>query len=97
MEKANYTIVMLGADRERVTKLESVLADYDIEAAILDGDGQLMPGIVQVIEGDLQAGFELPMQKLAVLTEEELFKKRVKRQRDAKNYLMQSVLRVTLN
>lgn len=78
-KKANYTIVMLGADRERVTKLESVLADYDIEAAILDGDGQLMPGIVQVIEGDLQAGFELPMQKLAVLTEEELFKKRVKK------------------
>lgn len=78
-KKANYTIVMLGADRERVTKLEGVLADYDIEAAILDGDGQLMPGIVQVIEGDLQAGFELPMQKLAVLTEEELFKKRVKK------------------
>ncbi|TYR78308.1 transcription-repair coupling factor [Priestia megaterium] len=78
-KKANYTIVLLGVDRERVTKLESVLADYDIESSILDADGQLVPGIVQIIEGDLQAGFELPMQKLAVLTEEELFKKRVKK------------------
>ncbi len=32
------------------------------------------------MEGGLQSGFELPMIKLAVITEEELFKKRVKKQ-----------------
>ncbi|ADF37018.1 transcription-repair coupling factor [Priestia megaterium] len=78
-KNANYTVVLLGADKERVKKLEGVLADYDIDSSILDGNGQLVPGLVQIIEGDLQMGFELPMQKLAVLTEEELFKKRVKK------------------
>lgn len=78
-KNANYTVVLLGADKERVKKLEGVLADYDIDSSILDGNGQLVPGLVQIIEGDLQMGFELPMQKLAVLTEEELFKKRIKK------------------
>ena len=31
------------------------------------------------MKGDLLTGFELPIQKLAVVTEEELFTKRVKR------------------
>lgn len=31
------------------------------------------------MEGELQSGFELPLMKLAVITEEELFKNRVKK------------------
>ena len=34
-KKGNYTVVILGQDDERVKKLHSVLADYDIEAAEL--------------------------------------------------------------
>ncbi len=78
-KKGNYTIVVLGANEERVDKLEQVLADYDIEASMLSSDSEFTRGKVQIIEGDLQSGFELPLQRLAVLTEEELFKKRVKK------------------
>jgi transcription-repair coupling factor (superfamily II helicase) len=31
------------------------------------------------MEGELQSGFELPLMKLAVITEEELFKNRIKK------------------
>lgn len=77
--KNNFTIVVLGPTLERVDKLESVLRDYDLDSIILKEDSQLIPGTIQIVEGDLQSGFELPMQKLVVITEEELFKKRVKK------------------
>jgi transcription-repair coupling factor (superfamily II helicase) len=77
--KSNTAVVMLGADQERVEKLERVLADYDIQASVLSSDSDIVQGKVQILEGDLQAGFELPMHKLAILTEEELFKKRIKK------------------
>lgn len=77
-EKQDYTVVFLGANQERVEKLEKVLDDYEIDAKIAKRDDILTKGRY-IIDGDLQTGFELPMQKLAVITEEELFKKRVKR------------------
>lgn len=77
--KSNMAVVLLGANQERVEKLERVLADYEISASVLSGDSDIVRGKVQIMQGDLQAGFELPMQKLAVLTEEELFKKRAKK------------------
>lgn len=78
--KAKFTVVFLGANKERQKKLQAVLEDYDIEVVIKDRKETLQAGKLQIIEGDLQTGFELPMQKLAIITEEELFKKRVKKQ-----------------
>lgn len=77
--KANYAIVVMATDQERMDKLESVLADYDVDVRKLSSGSSFAHGEVQIIEGDLQSGFELPMQKLAVLTEEELFKKKAKK------------------
>ncbi|MGM0838767.1 MAG: transcription-repair coupling factor [Bacillota bacterium] len=77
--KANYAIVVMASDQERMDKLESVLADYDVDVRKLSSGSTFAHGEVQIIEGDLQSGFELPMQKLAVLTEEELFKKKTKK------------------
>ena len=79
-KKSKYTTVFLGDNKERVEKLASVLSDYDIEAAQADQDAALAQGQIYIMEGGLQSGFELPMIKLAVITEEELFKKRVKKQ-----------------
>ena len=64
----------LGDSKERVEKLASVLSDYDIEAAQADQDAALAQGQIYIMEGGLQSGFELSMIKLAVITEEELFK-----------------------
>lgn len=78
-KKGNYSVLFLGADDERVKKLERVLEDYEIEASISKSGQQLLPGKVQIMKGNLHTGFELSIQKIAVITEEELFTKRVKK------------------
>ncbi|WP_338471278.1 transcription-repair coupling factor [Niallia sp. XMNu-256] len=78
-KKGRFATVFLGADDDRVKRLERILADYEIEADIINEQSDLMPGKVQIMKGDLLTGFELPLQKVAVVTEEELFTKRAKR------------------
>jgi transcription-repair coupling factor (superfamily II helicase) len=78
-KKGNYSILFLGPDEDRVKKLERVLEDYEIDATIIKGDQQLLPGRVQIMKGNLHTGFELSIQKIAIITEEELFNKRVKK------------------
>lgn len=78
-KKGNYAILFLGPDEERVKKLERVLADYEIEATRISGSQQLIPGKVQIMEGNLHTGFELTIRKIAIITEEEIFNKRVKK------------------
>lgn len=78
-KKGNYSILFLGPDEERVKKLERVLEDYEISATVTAGEQKLLPGKVQIMQGNLQTGFELSIQKIAVITEEELFNKRVKK------------------
>ncbi|WP_040206558.1 transcription-repair coupling factor [Neobacillus jeddahensis] len=78
-KKGNYAVLFLGADEERVKKLERVLEDYEIEGSVVKGDQKPLPGRVQIMMGNLQTGFELSIQKIAVITEEELFNKRVKK------------------
>ena len=58
-------------------KVQSILEDYDMESA-LSGKPSEAGGIF-VIDGDLSAGFELPFQRIAVITDAELFKGKPKR------------------
>ncbi len=78
-KKGNNAVVVLGSSEDRVKKLESVLEDYEIDYVTLDSEATFLPGRVQIVQGDLNDGFELPLQKLAVITEEELFKKKLKK------------------
>lgn len=78
-KKANYAVVFLGASQDRVKKLQSVLDDYEISASPVASDSEIVPGHVYIMEGYLNDGFELPLQKAAIITEEELFKKKMKR------------------
>jgi transcription-repair coupling factor (superfamily II helicase) len=78
-KKGKYSIVLLGSDEERVDKLQRVLNDYDMEASFIKDGQKILPGIVQIGQGGLQTGFELPLQKLVVITEQELFNKKSKK------------------
>ncbi|MDX5474846.1 MAG: transcription-repair coupling factor, partial [Bacillaceae bacterium] len=78
-KKSNYAIIVLGPGSERLEKLSGVLSDYGLDMRVISPDSPFAHGQVQLVEGDLQSGFELPMQKLAVITEEELFKKKAKK------------------
>ncbi|WP_080843559.1 transcription-repair coupling factor [Cytobacillus gottheilii] len=78
-EKNNYSVVFLASDDERVNKLQKVLEDYEIDAVKISADQAVLQGRVQILPGGLQTGFELSSQRLAVITEEELFNKKVKK------------------
>jgi transcription-repair coupling factor (superfamily II helicase) len=75
-KKGKFSVLLLGPDEDRVKKLQRVLEDYDIEAATVKNTDQVLPGVVQIAHGGLQTGFELPLQKLVVITEQELFNKK---------------------
>lgn len=77
--KSDFAVVFLAASHERAKRLENVLADYGIEADITDG--QTIHSKPQIITGAVNGGFELPLVKLAVITEQEVFKKKMKKHR----------------
>ncbi|WAA12345.1 transcription-repair coupling factor [Fervidibacillus halotolerans] len=77
--KSKFTIVFLGADEERIQKLEKVFDDYDVDVSLNKEGKQLFPEKPQIVKGNLNNGFELPMFKLCVITEGEIFNKRSKK------------------
>ncbi|MDQ0300961.1 transcription-repair coupling factor (superfamily II helicase) [Salibacterium salarium] len=78
-QQNNYNIVFIAGDQDRAQKLQNVLYDYDMEAEIIDRAGPFTPKKPAIIQGQLNSGFELPMEKVVVITEEETFTKKVNR------------------
>ena len=81
--KQDYTVVVMAENQERAEKVYQTLRDFEIQS-ILSKDGTILSGRVQIIQSSIHTGFELPEQKVAVLTEKELFnripKKKPRRQ-----------------
>jgi transcription-repair coupling factor (superfamily II helicase) len=73
-KKSQDQIVFVAADLERAKRLERVLHDYEMEADLLTEPVESVPpGRPTIILGNLQTGFELPLNKLVVITEGEVF------------------------
>ncbi|MFC7394733.1 transcription-repair coupling factor [Scopulibacillus cellulosilyticus] len=72
-EKGNYAVVLLAANHDRGKRMEDVLSDYGIEAQFVEDKTRPAPGKRQIVTGHLDGGFELPQQKLVVITEKEVF------------------------
>ena len=70
-----YTVLFLANGMERVDSLAKTLEDYQITSLLGEPNG---PGIY-LMNAHLSAGFELPLQRVAVVTEDELFKLQVKK------------------
>ncbi len=79
-EKAEVSVIILTPNENRQQKVHSILEDYGIEA---DTSEKLELPVKKptIIVGNLSGGIELPMHKLVIITENELFKKRQKRRR----------------
>ena len=77
--KQDATVFMVVPDKERAEKVHQVFLDFDIESVIIGQDG-FIENHVNIVVGGMAAGFELPMRKLVVMTEKELFNKATKRQ-----------------
>lgn len=71
-QKQAMTVVFAANSTERVQKIIDNLADFGIKVNQVAVD-KIVAGRTQVTQLALSAGFELPAQKLVVLTERELF------------------------
>ncbi|MDN7243818.1 transcription-repair coupling factor [Planococcus sp. N028] len=76
---AKFRVFIVAQGEERLKKVHSVLEDYDIEAEIVDSSAEVQGGKVYLVDGDLANGFEVPLQRFAVLTDSELFAKQAKK------------------
>lgn len=78
-QKTGETVVVLVSDSERIAKVSQMFDDIGINA-IVTKDGAIQEGVFQIVKGSLQNGFELPLSRTVVLTENELFERARKRQ-----------------
>ncbi|AVK64410.1 transcription-repair coupling factor [Lactobacillus sp. CBA3606] len=72
--KLKQTVVLMVSEAERLTKVSNTLDDFEIEATMTKAEN-LQPGVVQIVQGTLQNGFEFPDGHLVIVTEQEMFKK----------------------
>ncbi|WP_099975234.1 transcription-repair coupling factor [Lactobacillus terrae] len=79
-QKQAYTVLIILNDKKRVDSIMRTLEDFEISAIVTSSE-KIIDGRTQVIENPFGEGFELPQNKLAVITEKELFNKKVKRRR----------------
>ncbi|MFB5663757.1 transcription-repair coupling factor [Alteribacillus sp. HJP-4] len=80
-QKSGYTIVFVVGDEERANRLQHILDDYGVEADRTDRNGAFRVERPAIVLGSLNNGFELTTEKLAVITEQETFTKKVNRSR----------------
>ncbi|MFJ8066760.1 transcription-repair coupling factor [Psychrobacillus sp. NPDC096426] len=77
--QGKFRVVILADGKDRVQKIHTVLEDYEIVSKIGASTQDLQKPGIFVVEGDLDAGFELPLQRIAVITDAELFKQKHKK------------------
>src|SRR5699024_3289367 len=78
--KANYSVIFLAPTAQRAEKIQSILADYQIEAGLANQATKLPIEKPVIMVGNLTGGFELPFHKVAVITDQELFKSKLTKQ-----------------
>ncbi|MDA9471429.1 transcription-repair coupling factor [Enterococcus sp. 5H] len=82
-QKQEQTVIVFVPTKERSQKVEELFRDFDI-TSVTASPNKLIEGKIQIVEGALQSGFELPAEKLVTITEKEIFhtttKKRARRQ-----------------
>ncbi|EMF0390569.1 transcription-repair coupling factor [Enterococcus hirae] len=77
--KQEQTVVIFIPTKERIRKAEQMLRDEEILVVETEKE-KLIRGQVQLVEGALQTGFELPQEKIVAITEKEIFQKTTKKQ-----------------
>ncbi|MFO7265526.1 MAG: transcription-repair coupling factor [Bacillota bacterium] len=83
--REGWRIVVVTSTDLRAERVQEVLADEDVPAVRQDpGAAALEPGTVVVTSAELHVGCELPGEKLAVLTELEVFGQHKRRQRPSR-------------
>lgn len=89
-QKQNQTVVVFVPTKERIQKVEELFQDFDIPSVVSNWD-QLLDGHVQIVQGALQTGFELPKTSSWRLRKKKFFIQRPKNGHVVKQSLMRNV------
>ncbi len=76
-EREKFTVLFAASGGERLQQMQRMLEGYHIEGQI----GMPRGAGIFLIDAVLSAGFELPLQKIAVVTDDELFKQQAKKKK----------------
>ena len=76
--KQDYTVILQVTSKQGLHQLQEHLRDYGIQLDYLAPD-QLYPGQSQLVIGGLARGFHFVDEKIVLITETEIFQKKVKR------------------
>ncbi|WP_163583002.1 transcription-repair coupling factor [Gracilibacillus saliphilus] len=79
--KGEFSVIILAPNQSRMEKIQSVLEDYQMSATISETLPNLPVQHPVITIGNISGGFELPMHKIAVITENELFKQKTTRKK----------------
>ncbi|WP_420805295.1 transcription-repair coupling factor [Lentilactobacillus kisonensis] len=71
-QKQDTTVIIMVQEKKRLQKVAQTLSDFEISATETD-QNNLLAHQVQLISGNLDNGFELPIANLVVITEKEMF------------------------
>lgn len=74
-QKMGYAVSLFAGDREHAERLIQGLRDRGSEAQLKQLEDPIQPGGVYVYPHSLDQGFELPLSKLVVLSEAEIYKR----------------------
>lgn len=79
-QKQGYTILLLISNEKRISAINNTLVDFGIKATLTTSD-KVIEDQTQIMNASLGLGFEMPDEKVAIITEKELFNKQPKRRR----------------
>ncbi|KRK81940.1 transcription-repair coupling factor [Companilactobacillus bobalius DSM 19674] len=79
-QKQKYTVLLTISNEKRIAAINNTLIDFGIKATLTTAD-KVIEDQTQIMNATLSSGFEMPEQKLAVITEKELFNKQPKKRR----------------
>lgn len=75
-QKGGFSVTFLASDKERAKRLGQVLSDYGVQAELVAPETLPVHGVSQITIGQFENGFELPLKRIAVVTEREVFTKK---------------------
>src|SRR5690625_1429742 len=78
-DKADYSVVFLVGSSKRAEKVQSIFRDYHLQVGLGDHSTTLPVKQPVIMVSELATGFELPLHKIAVITDQELFKTKTKK------------------
>ncbi|MBL3531114.1 transcription-repair coupling factor [Companilactobacillus zhachilii] len=79
-QKQRYTIILAISNEKRINAINDTLIDFGIKATLTTAD-KVVEGQTQILNASLSSGFEMPDEKVAIITEKELFNKQPKKRR----------------